>query len=663
MVQSVNDLLARLNFVMLRIAALFLLSTGPICAADQATPGRVLLQRDFGGIQREVETLRGKKFLRPVPVYKISASVLRRISDRDLDKEYPGEKLHYYEELLAWLDMVPPGTDLKAVEAAFSVNEVAGLYDSDSKEMCIPSYATQTTNAAAKPAGKKAERITLANDDIVLAHEFTHALEDQYWPIDDPKDEDTHASTDRGTAHDFVLEGSATREMIEVVPSQWSQSPNGYFFFWNLIHSEMGESVINYVMKGSWKSPDVSVQGVPETLVRTESMPYSFGYSFCARVTRDWGLDGLDYFYDHPLVSSTQVMHPEKAWEWREFPVQIDLPENLAGGWKQISIDSVGEAGMAVLFGCQFHNLYRGEQLARGWNGDHVALFAGPGGRRLLLWASAWNSSYDAGVFARACAKERQAAHHAILTKDRGHRIKWQSADGRTGFALQRGKQVILLETDRRATPQEADECLGKIRFAEAPETAARAAINSPWRRFNPFYSWQKDGNYTVNRTLGGLFSRQDRNSVGAANAFLLGLISESRHTASFEKWEFGGTLVARHEADARRGVTKTTWLPWGLLASRCSARLPQSPEKTITRASVLWGLATSTTTGETGEQKTEVLPFGLLWRHTTGPGHTSFYILGTGVSRATAPHGSQMKERYRLFGIPVRTGSTKPRQ
>ena len=108
--------------------------------------------------------------------------------------------------------------------------------------------------------------------------------------------------------------------------------PNGYFFFWNLIHSEIGESVINYVMKGSWKSPDVSVQGVPETLVRTESMPYSFGYSFCARVMRDWGLDGLDYFYDHPLVSSTQVMHPEKAWEWREFPVQIDLPENLAGG-------------------------------------------------------------------------------------------------------------------------------------------------------------------------------------------------------------------------------------------------------------------------------------------------------------------------------------------
>jgi hypothetical protein len=657
---DVKDLPARLNFLSLRRAALYLLLTSQACAADQATPGKVPLQRDFGNIQREIETLRGKKFLRPVPVYKISASVLRRISDHDLDKEYPGEKLPYYEELLAWLDLVPPGTDLKAAEAAFSVNEVAGLYDSDSKEMCIPSSAAPRTSSPAKAAEKKLERISLANDEIVLAHEFTHALEDQYWPIDDPKDDDPHASTDRGTAHDFVLEGSATRAMIEAVPAQWCQSPNGYFFLWNWIHSDIGEFILSCAMNASWKSPEVVVPGVPETLARTESMPYSFGYSFCTGVMRDWGLDGLDYFYDHPLVSSTQVMHPTKAWEWREFPARIDLPENLAGGWKQVSIDSVGEAGMAVLFGCQFKNLHRGEQLARGWNGDHAALFAGPGRRRLLLWASSWNSAYDAGVFARACLTERQAAHHAVMTKDSGNRLEWQSPDGRAGFALRRGKQVILLETDGRETPRNADEFVREIHFTEPPENAERAAINSPWRRFNPFSSWQKDGEYTVNQTLGGLLARADRNSVGAANTFVLGLVLESRRTASFEKWELGGALIARHEAEARRGFAKTTCLPWGLLASHCSARLPQSPEKTITRASILWGLGASMTKGQTGERTIEVLPFGLLWRRVTGPNHSSFHILGTGVARTEAARGARGTERYRLFGIPMRTTSSK---
>ena len=108
------------------------------------------------------------------------------------------------------------------------------------------------------------------------------------------------------------------------------------------------------------------MEGVPETLARTEAMPYSFGYTFCTEVMRQWGLDGLDYIYNHPPVSSEQVMHPRKCWEWRDFPVQINLPETLPGGWKQISLDSVGEAGMAVLFGCQFKSLNRGLEFSAG---------------------------------------------------------------------------------------------------------------------------------------------------------------------------------------------------------------------------------------------------------------------------------------------------------
>ena len=182
-----------------------------------------------------------------------------------------------------------------------------------------------------KAAQKKLEAISAEMEDIVLAHEFTHALEDQYWPIDDPKDHDTKASTDRGTAHDFVTEGSATRLMIEAIPAQLGGgSPRSYFLLWNLIHSGLGEWALNYELSRAWKGPDALVAGVPETLARTEAMPYSFGYTFCTEVMRQWGLDGLDYIYNHPPVSSAQVMHPEKCWEWRDFPVQINLPETLA---------------------------------------------------------------------------------------------------------------------------------------------------------------------------------------------------------------------------------------------------------------------------------------------------------------------------------------------
>jgi hypothetical protein len=655
---------------MIRIPAIAVLLTGLASAAagpDQSPPDKIRSARDFGDIRREVETLRGKKFVHEVPVYKISEKALRAISDRELDKEFPGPKLRSYEELLAWLDMIPPQTDLKSAYADFLVDQVAGLYDSNVKEMCIPSFSSGTTNIAKKAAEKRLEEISSAIGNIVLAHEFTHALEDQYWPIDDPEDHDSNASTDRGTAHDFVTEGSATRQMIEVIPAQWGHgTPSRYFLLWNLIHSGLGELVLSYALSGAWKSSDALVEGVPETLARTEAMPYSFGYTFCTEVVRQWGLDGLDYIYQHPPVSSAQVMHPTKCWEWRDLPVQINLPETLPGDWKQVSLDSVGEAGMAVLFGCQFKSLNHGLELARGWDGDHVALFEGSGGHRLLLWASSWDSTNAAGRYVVAWLKERQAADQAAITRNSGNCIGWECPNGRAGFILRDGRRVILLETDNHETLPNAETCVREVTFTKPPEDAARAAANSPLRRFNPLWSWQKDGDYAVTRFLGGLLSRHDRNSVGAADGFLLGMLAESRRTTSFNKWELGGGLVARHESEARRGITKTTWLPWGVLASYGSARLPQSPDKTLMRTSVLWGLGASVTMDGVGSHSVRVLPFGLLLRSTTSPGQASIHVLGTGLFRKEATNHSGSTARFRLLGIPLWTShasSPKDRQ
>jgi len=423
----------------------------------------------------------------------------------------------------------------------------------------------------------------------------------------------------------------------------------------------VGELALNSTLRGVWKSPEALVAGVPATLARTEAMPYSFGYAFATEVMRKWGLDGLDYIYNHPPVSSEQVMHPKKCWEWRDLPVQVHLPETLPGGWQQVSRDSVGEAGMAVGFGCQFKNLNHGLELARGWDGDHVALYADDGGHRLLLWASAWDSTNAAGRYVNACVKERQAAHQAAITSTRGNRIQWERPDGRVGFIRRDETRVILFETDDREALATAETWAREVTFTDPPEDAVRAAGNRPLRRFNPVWSWQKDGDYVVTRSIGGLLSRHDRNSVGAADSFLLGWLAESRRTASFNQWSLGGGLVARHQSEARRGITETALLPWGMLVSHGSARLPQSPGKTITRTSVLWGLAGSVTRDGADGHAVHVLPFGLLLRRTTGPEQSSFHVLGTGCFRQRATISSGSTARFRLLGIPIWTTHTSP--
>jgi hypothetical protein len=384
-------------------------------------------------------------------------------------------------------------------------------------------------------------------------------------------------------------------------------------------------------------------------------MPYSFGYLFCTKVMRQWGLDGLDYVYSHPPVSSAQVMHPKKYWEWRDLPVQIDLPETLPGGWEQISLDSVGEAGVATLFGCQFKNLNYALELARGWDGDHVALFGGSGGHRLLLWASSWNSTNAAARFASAWVRERQVAHQVLIRQTSGVRIEWQSPDGRAGAIQRDGRRVIVIETDNGEGLQNSQALL-HVAYTQPAEDAVRAAANSPWLRFNPLWSWQKDGDYAVSRSLGGILSRHDRNSVGSSDRFLLGFLCESRRTTSYHKWELGAGLVAGHESEARRGVTKTTWLPWGLLASHSSTRLPQSANSTMSLTTFLWGLGASVTASGEDHHSVAVLPFGLLFRHTTGVGQSATHVLGTGVSDQEASNHLSSTKRLRILGIPIWT-------
>jgi hypothetical protein len=615
-------------------------------ADDSADKARS--KQDFGNIRREVETLRGKPFTNEVPVFRVSPRELRAISDRDWEKNFPGPKLKRYEELLTWVDMLPPHTDLKKAYGDFYAEELAGLYDPDGKEMCIPMSPTNADSTV-----RKLETVSPAVDNIVLAHEFTHALEDQYWPIDDPEDNNPKLSTDRGTAHSFLNEGSASREMLEAVPAEAERNRAlGYFLVWNLIHSGLGEAVLDYALAGAWKGSDVLVKGVPATIARSEAMPYAFGYSFCTEIMRKWGLDGLDYIYENPPVSSEQVMHPRKAWEWRDFPVQINIPDELPGNWEQMSMDSLGEAGVAVLFGCQFQNLNLGLEIGRGWDGDHVALFERPDGHRLFVWASSWDSTNAAGRFVAACGRERERVHQAKVTGSKSSRLEWRRPDGRAGIAVRDGKRVILIETDEPGTLADCEAATSKIEFVEPAEDAIRRAINSPWRRFNPLLAWQKDGEYTISRSLCGLLSRHDRNSVGAADTFLLGAMAESRRTRSFHKWELGAGFLVRHERDTRRGVSKTTLLPWGILASQASAAVPYAPDKIIRRTTVLWGLGGSSTVNVAGSHSLNILPFGLLLQKKSGLAEISFHVLATGFSRRTI--GRESVTRLRLLGIPV---------
>jgi len=287
--------------------------------AEPSRPGKTPSTNDLAEIRRRWRPCAGKIQSGRARVRHLRKRTSRARGPRR-GKGIPGRKLADFEELLAWLDVLPAGDRPEGLAEDFMVEQVAGLYDSEAKEMCIPAFSAEKkgaekTKSGTKPAEEKGRRTGGDRRRDCVRARIHSCVGDQYWPIDHPEEQDRQESTDRDTARSFLYEGSATRLMIEALPAvMGGKSPAAYRFAWNLIHSAVGEAALDYALGRVWKGSEVKTPGVPEALARMEAMPYSFGYSFCTGIMRQWGLDGLDHIYDHPPVSTEQMMHPEKCW-------------------------------------------------------------------------------------------------------------------------------------------------------------------------------------------------------------------------------------------------------------------------------------------------------------------------------------------------------------
>src|SRR3954452_763200 len=160
-------------------------SRAPKPAAAQL-PSQAHIQR----IEREVERIRGLRFKRPIRPKVVTPAVARGDALGDLDETYPAATRRADEELLTLLGLIPAGTDVRKLLEAISGEQVAGYYDPRKKTLRIVSG-----NGVDSPALV----------DVTLAHELTHALEDQRFGLKEPK----AGTDDEASARTALLEGTA----------------------------------------------------------------------------------------------------------------------------------------------------------------------------------------------------------------------------------------------------------------------------------------------------------------------------------------------------------------------------------------------------------------------------------------------------------------------
>lgn len=355
-------------------------------------------------IERRVEQIRGEDFTRrPLPVL-VNGAEVKRQGLRELDQQVTPAEQAGDDELLKLLGLIPPGSNLRTIQAAVFQDQVAGFYDPATKRLAL-----------VKDAGAQDESI----GEITLAHELTHALDDQRFGIrDQPPGTD-----DASTAYSALVEGDATSVMTRYATRYMTGS--------NLLgalfaSSTAGSPRLPPYIQASLEFPYLEGQRFVDTL-------YRYGH-------RSWKVVNAAFKF-RPPITTQQILHPlDYLRNVKPLPIALRVRPLLGRPWRRTIGGSLGEFDTRELVELGIGER-RADDVAAAWRGGVYELWrkgpppglgcASPCRSRdalVLAWRTA---TRDAGTFS--------AALNAYVVRGLGGRPR-----GRNAWTLPGGSAAAL---------------------------------------------------------------------------------------------------------------------------------------------------------------------------------------------------------------------------
>jgi hypothetical protein len=274
-----------------------------------------------------------------------------------------------------------------------------------------------------------------AGEEIVYAHEYTHALQDQHFGLKRFLSADMNA--DQAIAARALAEGDATLVM-------------GAYGHTNVTDSEMDYMAY----RAAFVKREVIDAASPALGVLT-FFPYVEGSRFVYSLwsnSRSWS--SVDAAYSAPPVSSEQVMHPEKYFA-HDAPRVVTLPnlgQPLGEGWREVDRNTLGEIGLLTWLADHLDEATAAAGAA-GWGGDTYTLWMNGQGQRVLAVKSAWDTPAEAAQFYQTFGDyiTRHSLGVPRLTLDEANRRIWEY-EGRATFLARAGDGVLIVLAPDRAT-------------------------------------------------------------------------------------------------------------------------------------------------------------------------------------------------------------------
>jgi hypothetical protein len=336
-------------------------------ATEKTLPGGERIE----GIERRVELIRRLRFKSDPKVREVTAAQTRTEGLAQLERQYPVARRRADEETLELLGLLEPGADLRSISGSLFGDQVAGFYNPRTKRLAVVRNASGGAPLV----------------EITLAHELTHALEDQHFGL---RDEDTPGVEDASSAYAALVEGSATAVMTEYA----ERYPGSV---------SLGDALTSLL-------DSAGGTGLPPYIEASALFPYLRGEQFVDELRRVGGWRLVNAAYERPPSSTEQIIHPEKYLKVEQpDPVVLKVP--LTAPWRRVARGSVGEFDTSQLL--QSRGPAVAEDAAAGWGGGTYELWRnGPlpdpacpapcAKRDALVVAWKWDSATDAREFERA---------------------------------------------------------------------------------------------------------------------------------------------------------------------------------------------------------------------------------------------------------------------
>jgi hypothetical protein len=369
-------------------ALLALLLAGPGEVSSLTGPEMTALVRD---IKPAVEQLRGLRFKREVPVKVVDKAAATAHFRKRAEKFWPKERARLEQRLLRQLGLLPADYDL--VDGIFDLLEeqVAGYYDPDTDTFFVVSSMPR------------------ASAPIIIAHELTHALDDQHYGIDGML-ERTKDDDDAQAAVSALVEGSGTLVMSAFMIKEMGAGRMTPDALREMQEAEAGRTA--------------QLAATPAYVQRSLLAPYVVGQSFLLRgnpaAMVGFAMKGgpdIDTAFKAPPASFEQVLHPGKYWDAarRDAPTAVrlnDQSRELGADFSLALSGTLGEMSLAVMTGlggidpgseAAADSANWTNDAATGWDGDRYQLYTG-GGLAVSLLVSRWDTETDAAQFQTAIA-------------------------------------------------------------------------------------------------------------------------------------------------------------------------------------------------------------------------------------------------------------------